>query len=149
MLFSLWPFCNTGLFRPTAVCGGAQRQFGYWEGQGCLYAVNNGHCWDLWTSLHRMGLELGADQEDLCTSWMRVTDVSGAGVVYCGKWLLGTGGVLCALWLLTWEHCIHAHPMLAEDDVVGIQRMPLAVGVYVCIQSFAGLAGPPLGGKKN
>lgn len=37
-------------------------------------------------------------------------------------------------------------PMLAEDDVVGIQRMPLAVGVYVCIQSFAGLAGPPLGG---
>lgn len=38
-------------------------------------------------------------------------------------------------------------PMLAEDDVIGIQRMPSAVGVYVCIQSFAGLAGPPLGGK--
>lgn len=37
-------------------------------------------------------------------------------------------------------------PMLAEDDVVGIQRMALAAGVYVCIQSFAGLAGPPLGG---
>uniref|UniRef100_A0A4W4FI60 Monocarboxylate transporter 7 n=1 Tax=Electrophorus electricus TaxID=8005 RepID=A0A4W4FI60_ELEEL len=37
-------------------------------------------------------------------------------------------------------------PMLAEDDVVGIKRMPLAVGIYVCIQSFAGLAGPPLGG---
>ncbi|XP_051572622.1 solute carrier family 16 member 6b [Myxocyprinus asiaticus] len=37
-------------------------------------------------------------------------------------------------------------PMLAEDDVIGIQRMPSAVGVYVCIQSFAGLAGPPLGG---
>ncbi|XP_028842308.1 solute carrier family 16 member 6b [Denticeps clupeoides] len=37
-------------------------------------------------------------------------------------------------------------PMLAEDDVVGIERMPSAVGVYVCIQSFAGLAGPPLGG---
>ncbi|KAM9463104.1 solute carrier family 16 member 6a isoform 1-T1 [Clarias gariepinus] len=37
-------------------------------------------------------------------------------------------------------------PMMAEDDVVGIDRMPLAVGVYVCIQSFAGLAGPPLGG---
>lgn len=38
-------------------------------------------------------------------------------------------------------------PMLAEDDVIGIQRMPSAVGVYVCIQSFAGLAGPPIGGK--
>ncbi|XP_052406353.1 monocarboxylate transporter 7 [Carassius gibelio] len=37
-------------------------------------------------------------------------------------------------------------PMLAEDDVIGIQRMSSAVGVYVCIQSFAGLAGPPLGG---
>ncbi|XP_066560698.1 solute carrier family 16 member 6b [Amia ocellicauda] len=37
-------------------------------------------------------------------------------------------------------------PMLAEDDVVGIDRMPSAVGVYVFIQSFAGLAGPPLGG---
>ncbi|KAM6951554.1 solute carrier family 16 member 6a [Aplochiton taeniatus] len=37
-------------------------------------------------------------------------------------------------------------PMLAEDDVVGIQRMPSAAGVYVFIQSFAGLAGPPLGG---
>jgi MCP family monocarboxylic acid transporter-like MFS transporter 6 len=39
-------------------------------------------------------------------------------------------------------------PMLAEEDVVGIERMSSAVGVYVFIQSFAGLAGPPLGGKK-
>lgn len=38
-------------------------------------------------------------------------------------------------------------PMLAEEDVVGIQKMPSCVGVYVFIQSFAGLAGPPLGGK--
>ncbi|XP_038846842.1 monocarboxylate transporter 7-like [Salvelinus namaycush] len=37
-------------------------------------------------------------------------------------------------------------PMLAEEDVVGIERMSSAVGVYVFIQSFAGLAGPPLGG---
>ncbi|KAK7938839.1 hypothetical protein WMY93_002165 [Mugilogobius chulae] len=37
-------------------------------------------------------------------------------------------------------------PLLAEEDVVGVQRMTSAVGVYVCIQSFAGLAGPPLGG---
>ncbi|XP_041076370.1 monocarboxylate transporter 7-like isoform X1 [Polyodon spathula] len=37
-------------------------------------------------------------------------------------------------------------PMLAEDDVVGIEKMPSAVGVYIFIQSFAGLAGPPLGG---
>lgn len=39
-------------------------------------------------------------------------------------------------------------PLLAEEDVVGIQRMASCVGVYVFIQSFAGLAGPPLGGKR-
>lgn len=44
--------------------------------------------------------------------------------------------------------CTHI-PMLAEDDVVGIDRMSSAAGVYVFIQSFAGLAGPPLGGKKR
>lgn len=38
-------------------------------------------------------------------------------------------------------------PMLAEEDVVGVQKMASCVGVYVFIQSFAGLAGPPLGGK--
>ncbi|XP_028311767.1 monocarboxylate transporter 7-like [Gouania willdenowi] len=37
-------------------------------------------------------------------------------------------------------------PMLAEEDVVGIHRMPSCVGVYVFIQSFGGLAGPPLSG---
>ncbi|XP_034021310.1 monocarboxylate transporter 7-like isoform X2 [Thalassophryne amazonica] len=37
-------------------------------------------------------------------------------------------------------------PMLAEDDIVGIQKMASSVGVYIFIQSFAGLAGPPLGG---
>lgn len=41
--------------------------------------------------------------------------------------------------------CTHI-PMLAEDDVVGIDRMSSAAGVYVFIHSFAGLAGPPLGG---
>uniref|UniRef100_G3P5E7 Solute carrier family 16 member 6 n=1 Tax=Gasterosteus aculeatus aculeatus TaxID=481459 RepID=G3P5E7_GASAC len=41
--------------------------------------------------------------------------------------------------------CSHI-PMLAEDDVVGIERMSSAAGVYVFIQSFAGLGGPPLGG---
>ncbi|KAJ3608287.1 hypothetical protein NHX12_025336 [Muraenolepis orangiensis] len=41
--------------------------------------------------------------------------------------------------------CTHI-PLLAEDQVVGIQRMASAAGVYVFIQSFAGLAGPPLGG---
>lgn len=39
-------------------------------------------------------------------------------------------------------------PLLAEEEVVGVQRMASSVGVYVFIQSFAGLAGPPLGGKK-
>lgn len=38
-------------------------------------------------------------------------------------------------------------PMLAEDDVVGIDRMASAAGVYVFIQSLSGLAGPPLAGK--
>ncbi|XP_028267878.1 solute carrier family 16 member 6b isoform X2 [Parambassis ranga] len=37
-------------------------------------------------------------------------------------------------------------PLLAEEDVVGIKKMSSCVGVYVFIQSFAGLAGPPLGG---
>ncbi|XP_075888616.1 solute carrier family 16 member 6b isoform X2 [Nelusetta ayraudi] len=37
-------------------------------------------------------------------------------------------------------------PLLAEEEVVGVQRMASSVGVYVSIQSFAGLAGPPLGG---
>lgn len=41
--------------------------------------------------------------------------------------------------------CTHV-PMLAEDDVVGIERMSSAAGVYVFIHSFAGLGGPPLGG---
>lgn len=38
-------------------------------------------------------------------------------------------------------------PMLAEDDVLGMDRMTMGAGVYVFIQSFAGLAGPPLAGK--
>ncbi|KAM9391654.1 solute carrier family 16 member 6b isoform 1-T2 [Pholidichthys leucotaenia] len=37
-------------------------------------------------------------------------------------------------------------PMLAEEDVMGIQKMSSCVGVYVFIQSFTALAGPPLGG---
>ncbi|XP_067403415.1 monocarboxylate transporter 7 isoform X2 [Emydura macquarii macquarii] len=37
-------------------------------------------------------------------------------------------------------------PMLAEDDVAGIDRMSSAAGVYVFIQSLSGLAGPPLAG---
>ncbi|XP_060109066.1 monocarboxylate transporter 7 [Heteronotia binoei] len=37
-------------------------------------------------------------------------------------------------------------PMLAEDDVVGIEKMSSAAGVYVFLQSLSGLAGPPLAG---
>ncbi|KAL2101507.1 hypothetical protein ACEWY4_003268 [Coilia grayii] len=55
--------------------------------------------------------------------------------------------ICCALYgFLLGTVCSTHIPMLAEDDVLGIERMPSAVGVYVCIQSFAGLAGPPLGG---
>ncbi|KAL3967515.1 Rho guanine nucleotide exchange factor 7 [Sarotherodon galilaeus] len=55
--------------------------------------------------------------------------------------------VCCALYgfFLGTVVCTHI-PLLAEDDVVGIERMTSAAGVYVFIQSFAGLAGPPLGG---
>lgn len=38
-------------------------------------------------------------------------------------------------------------PMLAEDDVVGIEKMSSAAGVYVFVQSLSGLAGPPLAGN--
>ncbi|XP_044151985.1 monocarboxylate transporter 7 [Bufo gargarizans] len=48
----------------------------------------------------------------------------------------------CMLGMVTGTHI----PMLAEDDIVGIEKMSSAVGVYVFIQSIAGLAGPPLGG---
>ncbi|XP_014402746.1 PREDICTED: monocarboxylate transporter 7 isoform X2 [Myotis brandtii] len=37
-------------------------------------------------------------------------------------------------------------PLLAEEDVVGIEKMSSAAGVYVFIQSIAALAGPPLAG---
>lgn len=58
--------------------------------------------------------------------------------------------VCCVLYGFLLGNIASTHiPMLAEDDVIGIERMPLAVGVYVCIQSFAGLAGPPLGGKNS
>lgn len=55
--------------------------------------------------------------------------------------------VCCALFgfLMGTISCTHI-PILAEDDVVGIERMSSAAGVYVFIHSFAGLAGPPLGG---
>lgn len=55
--------------------------------------------------------------------------------------------VCCAVYgfLMGTISCTHI-PLLAEDDVVGIERISSAAGVYVFIHSFAGLAGPPLGG---
>lgn len=56
--------------------------------------------------------------------------------------------VCCALYGYFMGTVASTHiPMLAEEEVVGIQKMASCVGVYVFIQSFAGLAGPPLGGK--
>ncbi|KAM3592425.1 uncharacterized protein V6R79_018405 [Siganus canaliculatus] len=53
----------------------------------------------------------------------------------------------CALYGFLMGTIASTHiPMLAEDDVVGVERMSSAAGVYVFIQSFAGLGGPPLGG---
>lgn len=40
-------------------------------------------------------------------------------------------------------------PLLAEDDVAGIEKMSSAAGVYVFLQSIAALAGPPLAGNLN
>lgn len=58
--------------------------------------------------------------------------------------------VCCAVYGFTMGTLACTHiPMLAEDDVVGIARMSSAAGVYVYIQSFAGLAGPPLGGERG
>ncbi|XP_063816804.1 monocarboxylate transporter 7 [Pseudophryne corroboree] len=48
----------------------------------------------------------------------------------------------CMLGTVTGTHI----PMVAEDDLVGIEKMSSGVGVYIFIQSIAGLAGPPLGG---
>uniref|UniRef100_A0A3Q1GF46 Monocarboxylate transporter 7 n=1 Tax=Acanthochromis polyacanthus TaxID=80966 RepID=A0A3Q1GF46_9TELE len=55
--------------------------------------------------------------------------------------------VCCALYGFFMGTVASTHiPLLAEEDVVGIEKMSSCVGVYVFIQSFAGLAGPPLGG---
>ncbi|XP_027883610.1 monocarboxylate transporter 7-like isoform X1 [Xiphophorus couchianus] len=58
-----------------------------------------------------------------------------------------TLGLCCAVYgfFMGTLACTHI-PMLAEDEVVGVERMSSAAGVYVFIQSFAGLGGPPLGG---
>ncbi|XP_053563659.1 monocarboxylate transporter 7 [Bombina bombina] len=62
----------------------------------------------------------------------------------CGFWGLIACSVFfgCMLGTVTGTHI----PLLAEDDIVGIEKMSSGVGVYVFIQSIAGLAGPPLGG---
>lgn len=61
-----------------------------------------------------------------------------------------TLGLCCAVYgfFMGTLACTHI-PMLAEDEVVGVERMSSAAGVYVFIQSFAGLGGPPLGGRKD
>lgn len=51
----------------------------------------------------------------------------------------------CMLGTVTGTHI----PLVAEEDIVGIEKMSSGVGVYVFIQSIAGLAGPPLGGKNQ
>lgn len=48
----------------------------------------------------------------------------------------------CMLGTVTGTHI----PLVAEEDIVGIEKMSSGVGVYVFIQSVAGLAGPPLAG---
>ncbi|XP_055509912.1 monocarboxylate transporter 7-like isoform X1 [Leucoraja erinacea] len=61
-----------------------------------------------------------------------------------GFWSLVTCSMLYGF-LFGTVACSHI-PMLAEDDVVGVEKISSAVGIYVFIQSFSGLAGPPIGG---
>lgn len=68
-------------------------------------------------------------------------------VVFTMVWDFWGLVVCCALYGFFMGTVGSTHiPLLAEDDVVGVDRMASSVGVYVFIQSFAGLAGPPLGG---
>lgn len=68
-------------------------------------------------------------------------------VVFTVVWEFWGLAVCCALYGFFMGTVGSTHiPLLAEEEVVGIQKMPSCVGVYVFIQSFAGLAGPPLGG---
>ncbi|XP_038133650.1 solute carrier family 16 member 6b isoform X1 [Cyprinodon tularosa] len=68
-------------------------------------------------------------------------------VVFTVVWGFWGLAVCCALYGFFMGTVASTHiPLLAEEEVVGIQKMPSCVGVYVFIQSFAGLAGPPLGG---
>lgn len=68
-------------------------------------------------------------------------------VAFTMVWDLWGLVVCCALYGFFMGTVASTHiPLLAEDDVVGIEKMSSCVGVYVFIQSFAGLAGPPLGG---
>ncbi|KAJ0058444.1 hypothetical protein NL108_014642 [Boleophthalmus pectinirostris] len=70
--------------------------------------------------------------------------VLGAFTLASGFWALV---ICCAIYGYFMGTVGSTHiPLLAEEDVVGVERMASAVGVYICIQSFAGLAGPPLGG---
>ncbi|XP_032900226.1 monocarboxylate transporter 7 isoform X2 [Amblyraja radiata] len=61
-----------------------------------------------------------------------------------GFWSLVTCSMLYGF-LFGTVACSHI-PMLAEADVVGVEKISSAIGIYVFIQSFSGLAGPPIGG---
>ncbi|NXX85200.1 MOT7 protein, partial [Urocolius indicus] len=58
------------------------------------------------------------------------------------------GLVVCSLFVgFTLGTVVGTHiALLAEDDVAGAGKMPSAVGIYVFVQSFSGLAGPSLAG---
>lgn len=61
-----------------------------------------------------------------------------------GFWGLAAAGALYGFFM---GAVGSAHiPLLAEDELLGVAGMASSAGVYVSIQSFAGLAGPPLGG---
>ncbi|XP_069786167.1 monocarboxylate transporter 7-like isoform X2 [Narcine bancroftii] len=80
--------------------------------------------------------------EQICVSLLSL-------VLLCFPFVKGFGGlVTCSMlcgFLFGTVASTHI-PMLAEDDVVGVEKMSSAVGIYVFIQSFSGLGGPSIGG---
>ncbi|PIO13649.1 hypothetical protein AB205_0019920, partial [Aquarana catesbeiana] len=90
-----------------------------------------------------LSLGIGKDLSAYMLSSMAIAEVFGRigagnfwGLVVCSVFFG------CMLGTVTGTHI----PLVAEEDIVGIEKMSSGVGVYVFIQSIAGLAGPPLGG---
>ena len=81
----------------------------------------------------------------LCMVLLTVVSVF---VLCAGMYLWALSGFIFLSYLLGVVCSMHI-PMLAEVDRLGIKRMPSAVGIYACIQSFGVLAVPLLWGEED